>query len=131
MDELIKIYKALSDENRIRILKMLELKKLCVCEIKEILQLATSTVSKHLSILRNANLIKSEKDGKWVNYLLNDKEKDELVQIHLKILSTQLTEDKTILEDKKQIEKTDRNIICNIYEEEITNDKSIRTEIRS
>lgn len=131
MDELIKIYKALSDENRIRILKMLELKKLCVCEIKEILQLATSTVSKHLSILRNANLIKSEKDGKWVNYILNDSEKDELVQIHLKILSVQLTEDKTIIEDKKLIETTDRNIICNIYEEEITNDKSIRTEIRS
>lgn len=131
MDELIKIYKALSDENRIRILKMLELKKLCVCEIKEILQLATSTVSKHLSVLRNANLIKSEKDGKWVNYILNDSEKDELVQIHLKILSVQLTEDKTIIEDKKLIETTDRNIICNIYEEEITNDKSIRTEIRS
>ena len=64
MRNFIKVFKALSDFNRIRIVKMLQLRPLCVCEIREVLDLATSTVSKHLSILRDAELILDEKDGK-------------------------------------------------------------------
>src|SRR3990172_6435032 len=67
-----KIFKALSDLNRLRILKMLQTKPLCVCEITEILQLATSTVSKHLSILKEESFIIEQKEGKWVNYLNNN-----------------------------------------------------------
>ena len=77
MRELVKVFKALSDSNRIRILKMLEVRPLCVCEITNVLQLAASTVSKHLSILRDVDLIDDEKDGKWVNYYLNDKQKND------------------------------------------------------
>jgi DNA-binding transcriptional ArsR family regulator len=51
------IFKALSDKNRIRIIKMLQKKPLCVCEIRAVLKLAVSTVSQHLSILREAGLI--------------------------------------------------------------------------
>ena len=57
MRTLVKIFKALADSNRIRILKMLEVRPLCVCEITEVLNLAASTVSKHLSILRDADFI--------------------------------------------------------------------------
>ena len=63
MRNLVKVFKALSDSNRIRIIKMLEQRRLCVCEITEVLKLASSTVSKHLSILRDAELILDEKDG--------------------------------------------------------------------
>ena len=56
-----KIFKALSDNSRLRILKMLQTKSLCVCEIQDILGLAASTVSKHLSILRDAGFISEEK----------------------------------------------------------------------
>lgn len=66
-----KMYKALSDPNRLRILHILRQRMLCVCEITDILELATSTVSKHLSILQNAGFIQQEKDGKWVNYYIN------------------------------------------------------------
>jgi len=55
--DLSRVFKALSDMNRVRILKMLEIRPLCVCEITEVLQLATSTVSKHLSILRDTHFI--------------------------------------------------------------------------
>ena len=72
MRKLLKIFKALSDSNRLRIVKMLQIRTLCVCEITEILQLSNSTVSRHLSILRDAELILHEKVGKWVNYRLND-----------------------------------------------------------
>ena len=54
MRKLSKTFQALSDTNRIRILKIFEQRSLCVCEITEILKLANSTVSKHLSILRDA-----------------------------------------------------------------------------
>ena len=58
-----KIFKALSDNSRLRILKMLQSKSLCVCEVQDVLGLATSTVSKHLSVLREAGFIKEEKEG--------------------------------------------------------------------
>lgn len=67
MLNLAKTFKSLSDTNRIRILKMLEVRPLCVREITEVLKLATSSVSKHLSILRDAEFIIYEKDGKWIN----------------------------------------------------------------
>jgi ArsR family transcriptional regulator, arsenate/arsenite/antimonite-responsive transcriptional repressor len=66
------ITKALSDENRIRILMALHANaELCVCNINELLQLAPSTVSKHLFLLKNARLVKVRKDGRWMYYRLN------------------------------------------------------------
>jgi DNA-binding transcriptional ArsR family regulator len=66
------ITKALSDENRVRILMALHAHdELCVCRINELLELAPSTVSKHLFLLKNARLVKSRKDGRWMHYRLN------------------------------------------------------------
>ena len=65
--------KALSDPNRVKIVKMLQHKKsMCVCEIQEVLRVAQPTVSKHLKILENADLVDYNKDGLWVNYYLTD-----------------------------------------------------------
>ena len=66
------VTKALSDENRIRILMALHAHdELCVCNINELLELAPSTVSKHLFLLKNARLLKARKDGRWMHYRLN------------------------------------------------------------
>jgi DNA-binding transcriptional ArsR family regulator len=66
------ITKALSDENRVRILMALHAHdELCVCRINELLELAPSTVSKHLFLLKNARLVKARKDGRWMHYRLN------------------------------------------------------------
>ena len=70
MKEFIKVMKAASDPNRIKILKMLEHKKMCVCEIQSALGTAQSTASKHLKLLEDAGLVSCEKDGIWVNYEL-------------------------------------------------------------
>ena len=67
------ITKALSDPNRVRILLSLRRGELCVCQITELLDLATSTISKHLSILNQAGLILSRKTERWVYYRLPDK----------------------------------------------------------
>ena len=64
--------KALSDPNRLKMMKILQSRPLCVCEIKETLGIAQSTASKHLKILEDADLVRSFKDGLWVNYTLSD-----------------------------------------------------------
>ncbi|MCK5125195.1 MAG: winged helix-turn-helix transcriptional regulator [candidate division Zixibacteria bacterium] len=70
MRDFLSITKALSDENRVRILMALKNGELCVCQIIELLNLAPSTVSKHMSILKQARLIEGDKNGKWVYYQL-------------------------------------------------------------
>ncbi|MCC8180175.1 MAG: metalloregulator ArsR/SmtB family transcription factor [Planctomycetes bacterium] len=70
MDDTVTMFKALADENRLRMLMALRGKELCVCTLTELLDLAPSTTSKHLSILKHARLIESVKDGKFVYYRL-------------------------------------------------------------
>jgi DNA-binding transcriptional ArsR family regulator len=67
LDALLSVAKALSDPGRVRILALLGNGPLCVCQITELLELAPSTVSKHLSILKQARLIETEKDGRWIH----------------------------------------------------------------
>lgn len=71
MKILMKVLKALGDQNRIKILKMLEKRDMCVCEIREALRISQPGVSKHLKILEDAELVRSRKEGMWVNYSLN------------------------------------------------------------
>lgn len=73
MNEFMAITKALSDSNRVRVLLALRKGELCVCQITELFGLATSTVSKHLSILSRAGLIRSRKTERWVYYRLPDR----------------------------------------------------------
>lgn len=68
MDEFVKVAKALSDPGRVRIFCALRGTELCVCQIVDLLGLATSTISKHMSILRQARLVESRKEGRWVYY---------------------------------------------------------------
>jgi DNA-binding transcriptional ArsR family regulator len=74
MREVVTIAKALSDENRVRILAILEGRELCVCQVIELLGLAPSTVSKHLSILKQARLIDGRKQGRWMYYRLAEED---------------------------------------------------------
>ena len=72
MKEFLKVMKAASDPSRVKILKMLQKKVMCVCEIQTVLGTAQSTASKHLKILEEAGLVTYHKDGLWVNYSLTD-----------------------------------------------------------
>ncbi|MGD2127533.1 MAG: metalloregulator ArsR/SmtB family transcription factor [Desulfobacteraceae bacterium] len=72
MKDFLKVMKALSDPNRIKIIKMLQHKSMCVCEMREALGVAQPTVSKHLKLLEDAGLVASHKDGLWVNYHLTN-----------------------------------------------------------
>ncbi len=72
MFDFMTIARALTDENRVRILMALRDREMCVCQVTGFLDLSPSTTSKHLSILRQARLIESRKKGKWVYYRLAD-----------------------------------------------------------
>src|SRR5512139_3920347 len=73
MREFMRITKALADENRVRALLALRGGELCVCQITELFGLAASTISKHLSILYQARLVDSRKEGRWIYYSLPGK----------------------------------------------------------
>jgi len=72
MKEFIRVMKALSDPTRVKIVKILERRMMCVCELQTALGAAQSTTSKHLKILEDAGLVDAHKDGLWVNYTLAD-----------------------------------------------------------
>lgn len=72
MKELLSVFKALSDETRLRIIKLLEQGELCVCDITAALDMVQPKVSFHLSTLKEAGLIKDRKQGKWIHYSLKD-----------------------------------------------------------
>jgi ArsR family transcriptional regulator, arsenate/arsenite/antimonite-responsive transcriptional repressor len=114
MREVLAITNALADESRVRILMALMGGQLCVCQIAELLQLAPSTVSKHLYILRQGRLVESQKSGRWINYSL-PKERDPSAHQPIEWLQAALKKDSKILEDAKRLKmilKMDPEEIC-------------------
>ena len=69
-----RFFKALADEKRLRILSLLEVREMCVCEVMVALGLTQPNASHHLGILENVGLVKRRKEGKWVYYALSDQE---------------------------------------------------------
>ena len=112
ISDVTRIFKTLSDPNRIRVIQMLHHRNLCVCEITDILGLAASTVSKHLSILKDAGMIIDEKEGKWVNYRLVSFPENEYVQ-HLQfLLKNWLRDSKQVQQDRQMAKQSDRRLLC-------------------
>ena len=71
MQEFVRLMKALSDPNRVKIITMLGVRELCVCELTALLGVAQPTVSKHLRILEESGLVSFRKEGNWIIYRLN------------------------------------------------------------
>jgi ArsR family transcriptional regulator len=111
MKKLIRVMKAMSDPGRVKVLKMLEEKEMCVCEIKTVLQLAQPTVSKHLKILEDAGLVESSKDKVWVNYRLADGSESKYAKTMLKNLKGWLNDHQDTVELVKIARKTKRENI--------------------
>jgi ArsR family transcriptional regulator len=112
MRDFIKVMKALSDPNRVKMIKLLQRKVLCVCEIQEALQLAQSTVSKHLKILEEADLISFSKEGLWVNYQLADGANNPYAATLLGNMRHWLEEDDDVSALVKRLPEINRETIC-------------------
>ncbi len=112
MKPFIKVMKALSDPNRVKIIKMLQQRVLCVCELKAALDLAQPTVSKHLKLLEEAGLVESEKDGLWVNYILSNGNSSPYAATVLGNLRHWLNEDKQIADLIDKLPSIRREDVC-------------------
>jgi len=112
MREFIKVMKALSDGNRVKVIKMLQRRDLCVCEIQEALGLAQSTVSKHLKLLEEAGLISYSKEGLWVIYRLTDGAKSPYVANLLGNLHHWLEDDTDVRKLLERLPEIRRETIC-------------------
>lgn len=112
MESLVQPLKALSDRSRLRILKLLQVRSLCVCEITEILGCSMPTVSNHLSLLVKAGFLRSEKDGRWVNYhLVRDAPSAETASLSA-LLQYWLSEDPEIVSDRERLKSVCREDLC-------------------
>ena len=105
MRDFISMTKALSDENRVRVLMFLVHGRLCLCQIIEVLGLAPSTVSKHMTVLRQARLVEAEKCGRWTYYRLAGPDAPQSVRNAIRWVQRVLAEDKRIDQDVKHLKK--------------------------
>jgi len=108
MEIYLKIFKALGDKTRFRIVKMLEVKPMCVCEIKDIIGSSMSTISNHLKILKEAGIVRFSKEDKYINYELTTK--NEEVNKVLNLLRD--IDDEEIAADKIKAAKSDKVLAC-------------------
>jgi ArsR family transcriptional regulator len=103
MRSTLRVTKALADIQRVRVLMMLQPGELCVCQIVEVLELAPSTVSKHLSILNDARLVDSRKEGRWMYYRLPEGTDGAFVRPVLRWLAETLKDDATTERDAEKL----------------------------
>lgn len=115
MESFLAITRALSDENRVRALLALGDQEVCVCQLIELLQLAPSTVSKHMSVLKQAGLVAGSKKGRWMYYRLPGTAASPTVRQALAWVRQAASEEARIRTDAgrmKKILKTKREMLC-------------------
>ncbi len=105
MKEFLNITTALADENRLRIMMALREGELCVCQITELMGLAMSTVSKHLSVLYQAGLVNPRKQGGWMYYSLPGRGAPAAAREAVAWLRRSLEEQPRIAEDGKRLKR--------------------------
>jgi DNA-binding transcriptional ArsR family regulator len=113
----IAISKALADEQRVRGLLALSEGELCACQLVELLRLAPSTVSKHMSILRQARLVEVRKEGRWTCYRQAKEEEDAVAWRAIEWLKQSVQRSPQLQEDRRRLKgilKIDREELCRI-----------------
>ncbi len=111
MKNLVKVFKALGDKNRIRILKMLQDNPRSVNELTTVLGISQPSVSRHLHQLKDAGLVEDKREALWVNYRLSAAANNEYVPILLKHITQWANQDSMVSEDQKKIKKGGRRSI--------------------
>ncbi|MGA2621002.1 MAG: metalloregulator ArsR/SmtB family transcription factor [Thermoguttaceae bacterium] len=115
MRNFMTVAKALADESRVRVLLALGHGSLCVCQVVELLGLAPSTVSKHMAILKQARLVDSRKEGRWMFYRLAGEDAPPEARQATALVFRLVKGDPAVRVDAKrlkQILKLDRDELC-------------------
>jgi len=103
MKQAAKIFKALSDETRLRILALLSQRELCVCDLMAVLELPQSTVSRHLAYLRNAGWVEDRRQGVWMHYRLEEGSTSFQQALH-QVLARFLVENAVAVGDREKLD---------------------------
>lgn len=110
--EPVNIFKALSEESRLRILALLIQGEMCVCEIEECLKMTQSNVSRHLTALKSSEILDSYKQAQWVYYKISDKFKSENQNLWLYLLQT-IEKSPRYQKDYDECKNCKRQDLCN------------------
>jgi len=105
MRRFISVMKALADENRVRTVMALDGRELCVCQVVELLKLAPSTVSKHMSILKQAGIAECRKEGRWIYYRLAGGEVSCIVRDAVALARRSVSKDSRIADDVRRLKR--------------------------
>jgi ArsR family transcriptional regulator len=111
MEHVIQVYKALSEEMRLRILMLLIQSELCVCDIMAVLEEPQSKVSRHLAYLKHSGLVQSKRVGTWMHYFLRDP-LDELTSAHLEFLKKELSRLDWARADTEKVREVQAQKLC-------------------
>lgn len=103
MRDFVKLCKALSDETRIRILKVLLQRECCVCEVMQALNISQSRASRNLGILEDAGFIRSRRDGLWIVYSIDERRIESYTTSLIELLRSSLVNDETLLRDGERL----------------------------
>ena len=104
-----KILKALSDPSRLKLLKLLSEKELCVCEIEEIMNIKQTTVSQQLRRLKEADLVNERKDGWWTYYCLKKETIQEFITSFKEFMEMDLKNVSELKEHYKRFSRLSKN----------------------
>ncbi|MEI6126256.1 MAG: metalloregulator ArsR/SmtB family transcription factor [Pseudomonadota bacterium] len=112
MRDLLKVLKAAGDKNRLRILKMLQHKDMCVCELSAALGITQPSVSKHLSLLKEAGLVSDKREGPWIDYRLCQEKINHYAPVILEQLKVLVNDDPCVKNDIKTAAALCREAVC-------------------
>lgn len=115
LKEVNKFLKALADPQRLRIVAILSYLELCVCEIKMVIGFSMATISQHLAVLREAEIVSGRKEQKWIYYSIDwdslDKNQKDILTKTLDLISN----DAIIIKDKEKVEKIKAQRACSVH----------------
>ena len=103
MRDFAELCKALSDETRIRILKVLLQRECCVCEVMQALDISQSRASRNLGILEDAGFIRSSRAGLWIVYSIDEQRIKSYTAPLIELLRSSLVNDGTLLQDRERL----------------------------
>ena len=108
MKDLIRAVRAISDETRIRILKVLLERECCVCEVMQALDISQSRASRNLGMLEDAGFVKSRRDGLWIVYSIDEQNMNNYTASLIEMLRSSLANEDIILQDRERLSRAVR-----------------------
>ncbi len=108
MRELVKVYKVLSDESRLRVLNLLIERACCVCEVMQALDISQSKASRILTALYGTGILKLQKEGLWSVYSIDWDGMEKNLKAIIEATVSSFTEDKQMAEDRERLRQAKR-----------------------